>query len=191
MIRIVVLVKALLLVSPVFAEPPPDVHISEFSAENHRLWCTQNGRDPDWIELHNAGDEVVDLAGWALSDREERRWIFPDLEEVKLEPGGFLLVFASNLDTVDFDPLELHTNFRLCEKGDSLFLYNPQDEIHDALTFPEQGRPDVSFIRVDFDQIEITLQPTPGQPNDGEPVGSNCQSPWKSEFSHKDPPCSP
>ncbi|MDB4703426.1 lamin tail domain-containing protein, partial [bacterium] len=68
--------------------------ISEFLAVNDKGLKDSNGERSDWIELHNAGDATIDLAGWALTDdvKDLAKWMFP---AVKIEAGGFLLVFAS------------------------------------------------------------------------------------------------
>jgi len=189
MIRAASFLTLILPAALLFAEPPPDVYISEFMAANDRTWCSSNGDDPDWIEIHNAGEEVVDLAGWSLTDQpgpDGRRWQFPQREEVKLQPGAYLLVFASNAP--DSDPQELHTNFRLCQNGESVALLEPDGSVHDGLRFPGQDRGQ-SFVRIDRDRIELSDTPTPGKSNDSGPMESNCVSPWRSE-NRRQPPCS-
>ncbi|HIF79442.1 MAG TPA: lamin tail domain-containing protein, partial [Gammaproteobacteria bacterium] len=44
------------------------VIISEFLAVNDKDLKDADGDHTDWIELHNAGDATIDLAGWALTD---------------------------------------------------------------------------------------------------------------------------
>ena len=44
------------------------VIISEFLAVNDKGLKDANGERSDWIEIHNAGDATVDLAGWTLTD---------------------------------------------------------------------------------------------------------------------------
>ncbi|MDD3921091.1 MAG: lamin tail domain-containing protein, partial [Eubacteriales bacterium] len=66
--------------------------ISEVMASNG---VYQNGQAYDWIELHNTGSETVALAGYTLSDKEERpgKWAFPD--SAVLDGGGYLLVYCT------------------------------------------------------------------------------------------------
>ena len=45
-----------------------DVFISEFSASNDAVLRDGDREYPDWIELHNAGDQSIDLSGWFLTD---------------------------------------------------------------------------------------------------------------------------
>lgn len=73
------------------------VVINEFMASNGGSILDEDGDDSDWIELYNAGTEVINLAGYGLSDDATRpfRWVFP---EYTIQPGGHLLVWASGKD---------------------------------------------------------------------------------------------
>ena len=53
--------------------------ISEFLADNDRGLSDAAGRSSDWIEIHNAGDQTIDLAGWHLTDDALLldKWEFP------------------------------------------------------------------------------------------------------------------
>lgn len=75
----------------------PDVVINELMTSNGSTLSDENGDSPDWIELHNTGTETVDLAGWGLTDNPERplKWRF---REARLDPGAFLLIYASGKD---------------------------------------------------------------------------------------------
>ena len=98
-----------------------DVIINEISAVNDTLLPDEDGDTPDWIELHNVGDEPVELTGWYLTDDQEnlRQWRFPD--NVNVGPGEFLIVYASGKDRADAAAV-LHTNFRLSSDGEYLAL---------------------------------------------------------------------
>ena len=100
--------------------------IAEFMADNDDTLIDGDGRSSDWIEVHNAGDAPVDLAGWHLTDdaADLTRWTFPS---VQLDAGGFLVVFASGQAVQDYvDPAgNLHTNFQLDRNGEYLALVEP------------------------------------------------------------------
>ncbi|MEZ4473976.1 MAG: CotH kinase family protein [bacterium] len=57
----------------------------------------EDGDTPDWIELHNAGPEPVDVTGWGLSDDPDDPfgWVLPPRV---LAPDEYLVVLASNKD---------------------------------------------------------------------------------------------
>lgn len=97
-----------------------DVFISEFMASNDTSLLDEDGDTPDWIEIFNAGPESVNLDGWHLTDdpAKLRKWSFPEKE---LEPGNFLLVYASDKNRTESDQ-PLHTNFKLKSAGEYLAL---------------------------------------------------------------------
>src|SRR6266545_3386043 len=94
------------------------VRINEFMALNSNGLDDEDGDEEDWIELHNAGTNTVNLAGWYLTDttNDFKKWMFPS---VTLAPDAYLVVFASNKDR---NVGELHTNFRLSGDGEYLAL---------------------------------------------------------------------
>ncbi len=96
--------------------------ISEFMAANQLSLLDEDGEPSDWIELHNPTLERVNLANWSLTDDPllRNKWRFP---ERFLDPGAFLIVFASGKNRIAPGPL--HTNFRLDAEGEYLALFPP------------------------------------------------------------------
>ncbi len=113
-----------------------------------------DGSSPDWVEIFNAGDEALDLAGYRLTDDADlaAQWTFPS---VVLEPGKHLLVYASGMtgangsDSVD-EQGRMHANFGLNNEGDYLALLSPDGQTvlsqfaKDGRDFPGQES-DVSY----------------------------------------------
>ena len=64
-------------------------------ASNLTSLTDEDGDHPDWIELYNGTGRVVDLSNYALSDDPNDRvqWRFP--KGVSMQPGEYLVVFAS------------------------------------------------------------------------------------------------
>ncbi|MCZ6793074.1 MAG: lamin tail domain-containing protein [Planctomycetota bacterium] len=126
--------------SSVSAEPL----ISEFLARNRSTLDDEDGDSSDWLEIHNPDAFRVELGGWYLTDdpADLRKWEFP---AVALEPGGFLVVFASGKDRRRLAG-ELHTNFQLSSIGEYLALVRPDATVaHEyAPFFPEQ-KADISY----------------------------------------------
>ena len=143
-------------------EVTAQVVINEVMASNGETLVDEDGDYPDWIELYNAGIHTINLGGYALSDDygDPMQWIFPD---VYIEPGSFLLVFASGKDRYES---ELHTNFRIDLQGEEIILVSPDGTWLDELP-PTPIPRDISFGRqpdggnnwLYFDE------PTPGAPN--------------------------
>ncbi len=155
-----------------------EIVINEFLASNKSTHVDQNGKSADWIELYNAGDSTVNLIDFGLTDDPNApfKWRFP---EIKLNPQSFLLVWASDNDTVN--NAELHTNFKLDADGEFLALYNSSGVVLDSLTFGSQTT-DISFGRTPDGNHQWSFfnEPTPGAQNDN---SSNVIE--KPEFSHE------
>ena len=120
--------------------------ITEFLADNSVPWYPADpGSDWDWIEIYNPTPAAIDLDGWHLTDDPEDldQWTFP---ACTLQPGGYLVVFASDLDQRDPQG-DLHTNFGLSKDGDYLALVKPGGGAEDIVSeydFPDQLE-DVSY----------------------------------------------
>lgn len=139
-----------------------EVRINEFMASNNRTLTDDFGASSDWIELHNPGTEHVNLLGWSLTDRadEPAQWRFP---RRILEPGGYLVVFASNRDRKLPDQ-PLHTNFALSAGGEYLGLYRPDGSMASEFTpqYPPQAA-DVSYGIPQHRTVVVLAQGAPAQ----------------------------
>lgn len=82
---------------PVFAQ---NIRINELMSSNMTNIEDDNGDFSDWIELYNAGDNVVSLFNYSLTDNfsDTLKWIFPD---ISIAPNGFLTIFASGKNSTD------------------------------------------------------------------------------------------
>jgi len=135
--------------------------ITEFMASNHSSEVVdEDGASSDWIEIHNPTDTAVNLDGWYLThDPEElTEWEFP---AVSLDPGEFMIVFASGKDRRDPDPDKpLHTSFNLNQGGDYLALVRRDGEIvvHEyAEEYPGQF-PDISYGLAQHAEVLVESQ---------------------------------
>ncbi|MEN8773953.1 MAG: lamin tail domain-containing protein [Akkermansiaceae bacterium] len=140
--------------------------------------------DPsDWIELHNNGDEAVDLEGWSLSDdlMEPLKWSFP--AGTTIPAGGYLVVLADDPDEVIPGAGFLHANFKLSSGGEYLGLYdaagNPVSEI--TPEYPRQF-PNYSYGLTGDGQWRYFETPSPEQPNSGAGFIAKADAP---DFSQK------
>src|SRR5439155_20075868 len=157
--------------------------ITEFMALNSHSLKDEDGAHEDWIELHNAGSNIVNLAGWYLTDTTNKltNWMFPS---VTLAPDAYLIVFASGKDR---KVGELHTNFKLSGNGEYLGLIRPDGtnvafEYYPA--FPIQA-PDISYGLRGFTTQDSLLAPgaparalVPQNGNLEDPPSSQRSRPW-------------
>ena len=149
---------SVLLVLTTTAAPAAPV-ISEFLASNTTTHPDENGEFSDWIELHNPDAVPVDLGGYFLTDTTGLRtkWRLP---AVTLNPGGFLVVFASGKNRVVAGS-PLHTNFNLASDGEYLALVASDGVtiVHEfAPVFPKQFA-DVSYGRGARARVITTASP--------------------------------
>ncbi len=124
-----------------------DFLITEFMADNDGKpvesglpFLDEDGDQSDWIEIQNVGNAAGSLVDWALEDDVDR-WVFPN---VTVQPGAFIVVFASNKDRTD-PASELHTNFALSNTGERLALVRPDDTIRQQFDPYPQQPTDVSY----------------------------------------------
>ncbi|HKQ39498.1 MAG TPA: lamin tail domain-containing protein [Verrucomicrobiae bacterium] len=141
---------------PASTPPAPSVVLNELMADN--LTAVSNAAThPDWVELHNTGSSPATLTGWSLSDDgNARKFVFPNGTTIPV--NGYLVVWC---DLPSAAP-GLHTGFALGRKDESLFLYDNNTNLVDAISFGPQIT-DISIGRVN-DAWQLT-QPTPGAAN--------------------------
>jgi len=133
--------------------------ISEFMAVNDSVLADGLGEFEDWIEIYNPTDGQIDLDGWYLTDKDDNltKWPFP---AHPLDPGEFLVVFASGQEVDDFvDPAgNLHTNFKLDGDGENVALVMPNGNTvaHAYWNYPAQVD-DVSYGLSGLDTVYDAL----------------------------------
>jgi len=147
----------------------------------------------DWVELVNAGDDPVDLAGWAFRDTQDRN--LHVIGDMVLAPGEFLVLMADpeafllTYPECSFDPDPFQ--FGLSADGEVLRLYDPLGTQVDYVPYlpvapwPEEPANDgwsLSLLSPERDNSRPeswSATPnggTPGLPNNGEP-------PWSPGYS--------
>ncbi len=119
------------------------------------------GKDADlnqseWVELYNAGDEAVSLAGFYLQDEDGKTEALP--ESVKIEPGQAIILIPSTQSVGDFrkawgkgfdvykldgwtgnkDSLSNLANSP-SSTNEILTLRNAKDEVVDEVNYDDEG----------------------------------------------------
>jgi hypothetical protein len=87
-------------VNAVLAQETIEPLINEFMASNTQTLADEDGDFPDWLELFNPGEDLIDLTSYGLSDdpNDPFKWVFP---HGVLHPGTPRLVYASDKDRRD------------------------------------------------------------------------------------------
>ncbi len=138
-----------------------DIQINEVMAANTK---TAYDRDffnfSDWIEIKNNEDRDINLSGYYISD---------DIKEKKFQIGnvvikakGYKLFWADEKNGI---LKEVHTNFKLSSKGESIVLFDPLGDVVSYMRYREQDS-DISY-GVSPKGKFIYMQPTPKAPNLG------------------------
>lgn len=139
-------------------EPPPSppatngmVYINEVVSSNLTGPVDEDGHTNDWVEIYNADTNAILLTGWGLSDDEAApfKWSFGD--NVVIQPGEFLLVWASDKNrNAITNNNQLHTSYGISSGGEEVLLTRPDG------------------TRVDyFDPIQIPADQSMGRKPDG------------------------
>lgn len=137
--------------------------LNEFMARNSGALDDDTGGTPDWIELHNTGDEGVTLEGWYLSDNLNRPGELPLPSTLFVPADGYLLLYASG----DASLGPAHLAMRLSSQGDDLILSREVDGAVvpvDGVSYGVQDE-DVSLARTADGDWEPAANPSPGEPN--------------------------
>ena len=82
----------------------------------------------DWIEVYNANLEPKDISGYFIYDDPTNSYAIPSGTVIPAK--DFLVLFCDDTAT------GLHTNFRLTEKGEIVYLQNKLKEVIDRVEFP-------------------------------------------------------
>lgn len=139
---------------------PGSVEISEVSSKNRSYFPDENGEFHDYVELHNASDEEVSLAGWYLSNAREslRRWALP---AIVLAPGEYRAIHLSGLNRASDE--HMHANFRLPASGAEVYLTEPDGTLTSQVTVPALEADQACSLTESG--WTTALAPTPGEAN--------------------------
>ncbi len=121
------------------------------------------GEVVDWVEIYNSSNETISLAGYYLSDKENRplKWKFPD--EAAIAPHGYYLVFCSGQDRMQSNGIP-HTNFSISAERESIVLSDSSGRLVDRVTV--ENVPEDYSVGLNQDGYwAFFSQATPGFPN--------------------------
>lgn len=131
------------------------------------------GQYDDWIEIHNYGDEPIDIGGMYLTDDLERPtlWEIPvnQPENTTIEGRGYLVIWADG----DINDSGLHASFDIdADEGDEVGFYDIDGHtLIDSIEFGAQAT-NVSYGRQpDAGKTFRTLNPSPGASNNDRFLG--------------------
>ena len=133
-------------------------------------WLDENGDDPGWIEIYNAGDVSANLKGYSLVESldEPKKWIFGD---ELIAAKSFRIVFCDKNDVNAAPPdagtnlhPRTHTNWKLNKDGGTVYLVDQYYGIRDSVKYPTIGT-GLSYGIVDGGAWKFFDKPTPEEAN--------------------------
>ncbi len=129
---------------PVTPKPPgsPYLHLNEVMPSNQQTCQDESGAWPDWIELHNAGTEEIDLFDYLVSDDTDGPATAVHLAHLIVPAGGVLLLWADG----DVTQGPNHLPFKLSAAAERVLLYGPDGVLLDRVDWTD-ALPDVSLAR--------------------------------------------
>ena len=136
--------------------------INEVMLVNNSTIADKDGKFNDYIELYNGNDYDVNLYGYYLTDnmKDTKKWIFPD---VTIKAKEYMVIYASGKDLKED---ELHTNFKLDSKGETIALSNSSAKVISKVYVKETLK-DTAY-GYNGQKYVYYYVGTPGRANDGE-----------------------
>ena len=145
--------------------------ITEISPLN-LSWQDEDGDDPAWVEIYNAGTEAANLKGYSLVESLEkpRKWVFGD--EI-IAAKSFRIIFCDKKNVTEIPDggesdgrhFRLHTNWKVEKDGGTVYLLDKQFGIRDSVAYPAISVGDVSWGITDGGIWKFFEKPTPEAPN--------------------------
>ncbi|MBT3242559.1 MAG: T9SS type A sorting domain-containing protein [Bacteroidetes bacterium] len=151
-------------------DPLDKIFINEFAAKNYESYPDESGMFEDWIELYNANDFEVELAGLFLSN-DITQTEFSEIpgihsDSVTISANDYLIFRADGGDIQSVT----HTNFRLRSSGGFLSLMQKTSSSEwqyiDSVSYESQQEGE-SFGRISDgnDNWQLFTSPTPNKAN--------------------------
>lgn len=146
------------------SDPPPlpTLVVNELLADNDGSWTGPGGEVEDWLELHNVGDDFVDLGGLFMSDDWTDKDRSPLPEGLLIEPGGHQVFILDGLPELGPE----HLDFRLNSDGERVGLFTADERTVDWVVYAELEA-DTAWARIPdgSETWEAVVVGTPGAAN--------------------------
>ncbi|HHB79601.1 MAG TPA: T9SS type A sorting domain-containing protein [Saprospiraceae bacterium] len=134
--------------------------INEFMASNSSILQDEMGEYDDWIELFNASDTSINLAGMFLTDdlSNPTLWQFPTdhPDSTIMAPHSYKILWLDK----QTDQSPLHVNAKLKASGEQLGLFSVDTLALDTLSFGQQTT-DISYGRTTDNSPDWSFFTTP------------------------------
>ena len=137
------------------------VYINELLYKNTFSVIDEYGERSPWVELYNSSSQPVSLSDYALSDDPDSLWKW-NLPDITLEAGSYIIIYLSGNDQ---KVGELHTNFKLGDADQAIYLTNLSTQTLQTVTLPATSKDNVSYGLNADGQWMFFPMPTPQMAN--------------------------
>ena len=143
--------------------------INEFQADNKSTIKDSDGQYDDWVEIYNAGDNVINVGNIFITDNFENltkhSFRTTNTESDFIQPKEKRILWADG----DADQGSNHLNFRLNNNGEEIalsYIFDEDTTIIDSISFGFQET-DFSYARQEDggENWTVVKVPTPGERN--------------------------
>jgi len=108
------------------------LYINEAMSSNKTIIQDEVGQFEDWIEIYNANQWTIDLQSYYLSDDPLNPQKWEITQSTIIPSGGYELFWADE----DQSQGPNHTNFKISNAGETIYLASPSGVIIDQLMVP-------------------------------------------------------
>ncbi|MFZ5438087.1 MAG: lamin tail domain-containing protein [Patescibacteria group bacterium] len=143
MLKQVRLFCCLIIFLKIFTQPSfAQITISE-------VYPNPKSEELEWVELFNQSNQDINLENWQLWDQLSKPSLIHQFTTEKIMASSYLIIELKNV---------------LNNSGDSVIIYNDQQQIQDSLTYDNSAK-GLSWSK-NFPNLEITMtEPSPNKPN--------------------------
>ena len=146
---------------PTPARPPAEVPRAPPALRITEILPAPLAGQPEWVELHNPGDDAVNLEGWSIGDAEGKTPL-----SGMIAANGRTVIATGDLDAEGLVVLVDRIGNGLNNDGDTVYIYDADDQIvhqvrygEDELPAPDRGL----SIALEPQRWVVTALPTPGE----------------------------
>ncbi len=106
----------------------------------------------EWFELHNTGEESIDLNGWVIRDSGTNSHLLSGKNELILLPGTYYVLGREGDPSLNggYSPNYVYDNFTLSNGEDEIILVDPTGELVDSIAYGGSGWPQGSGQSLEF-----------------------------------------
>lgn len=121
-----------------------NISITEIMQSNFGGVIDYYNEYPDsWVEIHNSGNQDVDLRGYSISEANNLDSAYTLPESLIVPADGYTLIFC------DKQNIKQHTDFKLnTDKPGAIYLWDKHGMLADSIHYPEMISPEVSWGRL-------------------------------------------